>query len=72
MTDWIWNEKPSYPGWYAVTICWSIDEGMFPSAAYFDGAQWAKKLPILAHHGNTFPTEREAVTWAYAHDMEAA
>lgn len=55
------------PGWYAVTLCWDIEEGVFPDAHYSAGD--------FEHHmgfrsPEPFATEAEAKEWARAHDVD--
>lgn len=68
-----WNdiETSNPPGWYAVVICWDGNEGMFPSASFWNGLAWSDdNRPIAAFHG-PHPSKEDAERWAYDHDPEA-
>lgn len=67
--NWIFDDKPKEAGWYAVSYCWEIEEGVFPGAAYWDGTKWNRKFPITAYYG-PFQDDDSAEEWAYDHDLE--
>lgn len=57
-------------GWYAVVVCRDENEGMFPSASFWNGSSWGEdQRPIVAFHG-PHPSEEAAKDWAYEHDPE--
>jgi hypothetical protein len=64
------RSKPVEPGWYAVTICWDPEEGLFPDGAHWTGETWAGGLPVVLRSSATFPNEAAAKEWAYDNDME--
>jgi hypothetical protein len=71
--DWLDITKhppPPGAGWYAVSYCWDEREGIFPGAAWFNGAVWSKRLPLLFRSPQTFCTEQLALEWAREHDVE--
>lgn len=57
-------------GWYAVVVCWDENEGLSPSASFWNGQEWADdRRPISAFHG-PHPSKEDAERWAYDHDPE--
>ena len=67
--EWEFLKDPSENGWYAVLICYDPQEGIFPSAAYWDGEKWSHKS--VSGFGVKCETEKEAEDLAYAHDPDA-
>lgn len=74
MTAWVFTHKPYVAGWYAVTVCWDCEEGMWPAAAYFDGIEWSKEYrhydPIIARSPWPIGSKEAANEWGYANDYE--
>lgn len=60
---------PTNPGWYAVSFCWDVREGLIPGAGQWDGAEWGSRAPIVCHAG-PFENKEAALEWARAHDLE--
>jgi hypothetical protein len=65
--EWIFDDRPKKVGWYAVSYCWELYEGIFPGASYWDGEIWNPELPIFGYQG-PFLNEELSKEWAYAHD----
>ena len=51
-------DDPEEPGWYVIEYSWSVREGSFYGAAYWDG-EWDSNLPITRNAG-PFDSEDEA------------
>lgn len=69
-TEWTFDDPSGKPaGWYAVIICWDAQEGLFPSASWWDGTGWDDTSPKSAFHG-PHPSKQAAEDWAYEHDPE--
>lgn len=67
--------EPPKAGWYAVTLCWDPEEGLFPETGRWTGTEWVgNDYPIqevvVAYSSEPFATEKEAEAWADANDME--
>ena len=69
-TDWITGNEPIDKGWYAISCCWDVQEGIIPGAAYWNGSKWDHVLPIGSFFG-VFANEESAKEWAYDNDVEA-
>lgn len=70
MSAWDWKSKqPAVAGWYATALCWDAQEGMFPSAGYWNGAEWEGSHAVAAFAG-PFTGKVEADAWAHEHDPE--
>lgn len=67
--EWNGMQDPKAPGWYAVLICYDPQEGIFPSAAYWDGEKWNRKA--VSGFGERRETEAEAEALAYENDPDA-
>jgi hypothetical protein len=69
-----WNYDDKYPdseGWYAVRVCWDPVEGVCSGTAYWDGNGWRSDgWSIVAFSDSAFATEKEALEWAYANELE--
>jgi len=69
MSDLEWtDEPPEEPGWYVITYCWDIREGIFSGVAYWDKG-WANTLPI-ARCAGPFDTEEQAQQLEKDYDPE--
>jgi hypothetical protein len=66
---WDFDGKPAEIGWHAVLMCYDEMEGVFPMAAYWDGAAWKQKSVIA--FGEKRDTEDAAKCLAYEHDPDA-
>ena len=66
--NWDFFNKPGEQGWYAVLICYDPQEGVFPSAGYWDGQKWDRKA--VSGFGVKRDTELEAKALAYEHDPD--
>mgnify|MGYP003501016720 CR=1 FL=1 len=60
---------PNEPGWHAALVCYDEQEGVFPRAAYWDGAAWKQKAVIA--FGEKRDTEDAAERLACEHDPDA-
>ena len=59
------------PGWYAVVICYDIEEGLISCAEEWDEDGWVGGGRGIGHRSpEPFDSVRTALDWAYAHDME--
>jgi hypothetical protein len=68
---WIPNDDdPTKVGWYAVTRCWDLEEGIFPDAHFWDGRTWDPNYPIGERSPMAFDSKKEALDWGYEHDPE--
>lgn len=67
--EWEYSSNPIIKGWYAVTICWDAQEGLFPGALLWDGEAWSESSPVMAFCG-PFIDQESAVEWAHENDME--
>jgi hypothetical protein len=73
--EWLFDDQPDEPGWYAIIKCWDPEEGLFPDAARWDGARWLDNrdrdvtAPISQHAG-PFESEATAGKWADDNDPE--
>jgi hypothetical protein len=66
---WKFDGKPFEPGWYAVLVCYDEQEGAFPGASFWDGAEWDRKA--VAAFGEKRDTKEAASLVAYEHDPDA-
>jgi hypothetical protein len=66
----VFEHPPTAVGWYATTVCWDVEEGIFPDAHYWNGHMWSDGKPIGHRSPETFPTKPQAEAWAYEHDPE--
>jgi len=64
--EWEFTNKPTEEGWYAVLICYDIQEGIFPSAGYWDGYKWDRKS--VTGHGDKCANKEQAEAIAYEND----
>lgn len=75
-TEWCYEPMPPVTGWFAVQMCYEVEEGVFPGAAYVvEGkVDWPESRGMAKNgctgHAGPFETEEEARAWAYAHDPE--
>jgi hypothetical protein len=69
-TEWIAGSEPGDVGWYAISYCWDIQEGIISGAAHWDGEKWSRELPI-GHYFGVFADEEAAEKWAYDNAIEA-
>lgn len=70
MSDvWVYDKKPTTPGWYAVLICWDVQEGLIPSTAFWRDGSWVREHPYVAHAG-PFDTSDAAYKHAWDNDPE--
>lgn len=67
--EWNFSQCPFDTGWYAVLICYDENEGVFPSAGYWDGSKWDRKAVI--GYGDKCETEDQANALAYKNDPDA-
>jgi len=65
------------PGWYATLHGWEIEEGVFPSAHWWDGEKWLKAPnnphetnAVILHWPQKFDTQEEALAFADANDPD--
>lgn len=67
MFEWksIRDVYPKITGWYSVLICYSPEEGFFPSAEYFEDGF---KNKFVSHFGEMFKSYEEAFSKAYDND----
>jgi len=63
------NEKPSESGWYAISYCFDVMEGLCCGASFWDGERWNPEYPVGAYAG-TFENKEEAEKWAYDNDID--
>ena len=66
--EWQAESTPNSPGWYAVLICWDMQEGVFPSAAYWDGREWS--IYSVVSFGDRCDTQKEAIELGYENDPD--
>lgn len=66
-----WLDVTDHPmvvhGWYAVMVCYDVDEGYFPAALNYVGKT---SYEVTHRSAQTFETEKEAYDWAWAHDPD--
>lgn len=67
--EWNYDDKPTTAGWYAALVCYDLQEGIFPEGAWWDGNTW-EHTHVVAF-GSIHPTQEEAKTTAYEHDLGA-
>ena len=58
------------PGWYPVIYSWNANEGFFPGAGKWDGAEWAATGPVSNYWPHRFNSELEAKDFANTNDPE--
>jgi len=59
------------PGWYAVTRCYDVREGLIPDAAEWLGCEWAyPSRGIIYRSPEPFESKGAATEWARSHDMD--
>lgn len=65
-------DDPVESGWYATLHTWDVNEGLFPGAHYWDGAEWRDRprSGLLSHWPVVFDSEEAAKEYAYEHDPE--
>lgn len=62
---------PTERGWYATVRCWEPEEGMFPSATFWDGERWQPETnATIQYWPKLFGSATEAEHFAYEHDLE--
>lgn len=71
MSDDKWVQEPHPPatGWYAILYCYDAEEGIFPTADYWNGKEWNQGYPVVSHSPESFKTFAEAYEWADMHDL---
>ncbi len=59
------------PGWYAVTRCYDVQEGLIPDAAEWLGDEWDyPSRGIIYRSPSPLESYEAARVWARARDME--
>lgn len=66
--EWVYDGKPSNPGWYAVLVCYETHEGASPMGAWWDGDKWHQEEVIA--FGGARLTKQAAEELAYKHDPD--
>lgn len=64
---WRPTSAPTEPGWYAIHYSWDAAEGSFCGVAYFDGANWGRRVPVFELAG-PFTTSDDAELCAAEHE----
>lgn len=65
--EWQFLNDPTEAGWYATLVQHGLREGVFPSAAYWDGEKWDRDV---VGFGWKKETEQEAAKLAYEYGYD--